>query len=418
MKLFYSILIVLFLQTTLFSQNGIVKYYYPNGKLRAEISYTDNVLDGLSIWYFLNGNKSKEINYSEGKINGTMKYYYSSGLLKAEYSVTNGVRDGLTKIYYHNGGLKEVLNYDFGKLLKVVKIPYDSTYVAPIEKFDGAIRIVQKKQKVNQYICDSDICPEPIGGMSAIQSNLVYPKLAKLYGLEGKVILVATISKEGKVKGVKIVKGLGLGGTEAAINAVKKTRFLPGQNKGKIVQSHVTLIIKFKLPKKKNELALKPFSLSKIHEKISNKIKKSKTINAKRLLTGKKKLLLNDNFDYLKKKKSKMASDTLKYKNLSCNVDVCPEPIGGMKAIMKNLIVPHRVYDYKLKGYVVVSAKIDSFGYVRDTKVIKKMGNGLDEAAEVAILDTRFKPGLKKGKPVWSNVIIVIHYNYEKKQKR
>ncbi|NOX17643.1 MAG: hypothetical protein GXO87_05100, partial [Chlorobi bacterium] len=51
---------------------------------------------------------------------------------------------------------------------------------------------------------------------------------------------------------------------------------------------------------------------------------------------------------------------------------------------------------------------IDKYGNVRDTHVIQGLGYGCDEAAEVAILDARFNPGIKNGERVRTSVIIVI----------
>jgi TonB family protein len=97
---------------------------------------------------------------------------------------------------------------------------------------------------------------------------------------------------------------------------------------------------------------------------------------------------------------------------LSCNADICPQPIGGIEAIKKNLVVPHKVKQLKLEGDVVVLTTIDEFGNVRDTHVIQKLGHGCDEAAEVAILDTRFKPGKKNGRRTRCNVKILIPFSY------
>ncbi len=406
------------LQSLLSAQDGKVELYYDDGSIKAELNYVQGVLNGFSVWYFPNGNKEKEVYYSDGKIDGTVKYFYENGLLKAEFNVKNGVRDGLTKFYYPNGGLKEVKSYEKGKLVKTVKVSYDPNYVAPIELYLGAVNQLKRREKENNFLCGADKCPEPIGGMKAIQEKIVYPQKALLYGLEGKVILVATIDKKGKVEKIKVEQGLGLGCTEAAIEAVKKVRFLPAESKGKIVKSWVALTINFKIPKKGEKIAAVPPTHIEVPEPDFPAVEKTieKPTFVKVVKAEKKKKVKTERIKKPFKKKIAVKNivPDLQIKILSCDADVCPSPIGGTEAIKKNLVVPRKVKELKLEGNVIVLTTVDEFGNVRDTHVIQRLGHGCDEAAEVAILDTRFKPGKKNGKRVRSNVKILIPYSYRK----
>lgn len=96
------------------------------------------------------------------------------------------------------------------------------------------------------YIAVEDM-PEPIGGIQAIQSNLIYPVSAKEQGIEGKVYVLAYINKNGVVEKTKIIKGPGYGMDEAAADAIKKTKFIPGKQDGKTVKVEVAIPIVFKL---------------------------------------------------------------------------------------------------------------------------------------------------------------------------
>lgn len=89
--------------------------------------------------------------------------------------------------------------------------------------------------------------PEPVGGMVAIQEKIVYPEIAKRAGIEGKVYVQAFINEEGDVVSAKILKGVGAGCDEVALDAVKKTKFNPGKQSGKPVKTQVTIPIMFKL---------------------------------------------------------------------------------------------------------------------------------------------------------------------------
>ena len=89
--------------------------------------------------------------------------------------------------------------------------------------------------------------PEPIGGIQAIQSKIIYPEIAKRAGVEGKVYVLAFVDEKGDVTNVKIIKGLGAGLDEAALNAVKQTKFKPGKQRGKPVKVQVSIPIVFRL---------------------------------------------------------------------------------------------------------------------------------------------------------------------------
>lgn len=89
--------------------------------------------------------------------------------------------------------------------------------------------------------------PEPIGGIKSIQEKIHYPEIAKRAGIEGKVYVLAFINENGDVANAKIIKGIGAGCDEAAINAVKQTKFIPGRQRGKAVKVQVSIPISFKL---------------------------------------------------------------------------------------------------------------------------------------------------------------------------
>jgi len=97
------------------------------------------------------------------------------------------------------------------------------------------------------YFVAVEEMPEPIGGIQAIQSKIVYPEIAKRAGVEGKVYVLAFVNEQGTVTKAEIIKGLGAGLDEAALGAVKKTKFKPGKQRGKPVKVQVSIPIVFKL---------------------------------------------------------------------------------------------------------------------------------------------------------------------------
>lgn len=107
--------------------------------------------------------------------------------------------------------------------------------------------VEEKKDETPQYFIAVEEMPEPVGGIAAIQSKIVYPDLAKRAGVEGKVYVMAFVDEKGTVTNAKLIKGIGAGCDEAAVQAVKSTRFKPGKQRGTPVKVQVSIPIVFKL---------------------------------------------------------------------------------------------------------------------------------------------------------------------------
>jgi protein TonB len=97
------------------------------------------------------------------------------------------------------------------------------------------------------YFVAVEEMPEPIGGIGEIQKKIIYPEIAKRAGVEGKVYVLAFVDETGTVTNAKIIKGIGAGCDEAALNAVLKTKFKPGKQRGKAVKVQVSIPVVFKL---------------------------------------------------------------------------------------------------------------------------------------------------------------------------
>jgi periplasmic protein TonB len=105
----------------------------------------------------------------------------------------------------------------------------------------------KKTEEEPQYFVAVEDMPEPIGGIAAIQSKIVYPEIAKRAGVEGKVYVKAFVDTKGNVTKVVVQKGIGAGCDEAAMKAVKETKFKPGKQRGKPVNVQVSIPVVFRL---------------------------------------------------------------------------------------------------------------------------------------------------------------------------
>ncbi len=76
----------------------------------------------------------------------------------------------------------------------------------------------------------------------------VYPQAAKRQNIEGEVLLKVEVSEEGKAGDVSIAKSSGSSLLdEAALNAVKKWRFIPAKHANKTVAASVVVPIVFRI---------------------------------------------------------------------------------------------------------------------------------------------------------------------------
>jgi periplasmic protein TonB len=89
--------------------------------------------------------------------------------------------------------------------------------------------------------------PVPVGGLKSLLEKLHYTEIAKRAGVEGTVFIQAKIDKNGNVVDAAVLKGLGAGLDEEALNAVQTTKFIPGKQRGRPVNVRMVIPIKFVL---------------------------------------------------------------------------------------------------------------------------------------------------------------------------
>ena len=87
---------------------------------------------------------------------------------------------------------------------------------------------------------------DPPVAMSPIRP--LYPEIAQEAGIEGVVIVQAFIDKKGRVKETLILKGVpNTGLDEAAMEAIRKTRFRPAKQRERAVGVWISIPVNFKL---------------------------------------------------------------------------------------------------------------------------------------------------------------------------
>jgi protein TonB len=113
---------------------------------------------------------------------------------------------------------------------------------------------VEKQPLVSHHVAkgDTDTPIETRFGASVAPSFLhrempVYPMMARKLSREGKVVLKLTIDENGNLLDVDVIEKAGYGFTEAAVEAVKKSTFLPAKRDGKPIASRALLPVRFRL---------------------------------------------------------------------------------------------------------------------------------------------------------------------------
>ncbi|MBI9070340.1 MAG: energy transducer TonB [Melioribacteraceae bacterium] len=117
---------------------------------------------------------------------------------------------------------------------------------AVVEAPPPAMEEEEEEEEAVFFVAVEDM-PEPIGGIGAIQQKIIYPEIAKRAGVQGRVFVKAYVDENGNVTKVDLIRGIGAGCDEAAMDAVMKTKFKPGKQRGKAVKVQVAIPIVFKL---------------------------------------------------------------------------------------------------------------------------------------------------------------------------
>lgn len=260
MKYCNVILSLFFLASFLVKAQDVVKKsFYPGGKLKSEISYSDSVRNGTAKFYYENGNLKEERNYINGKVDGTIKLYHKNGKLSEMFSLIDGKREGPTSLFDSTGTYISDIDYTSGKQDER-SLDMDSS-----EKLDSSFEVKNYsiRNSANQrtgppdltdiqsssdpvYFAKLDVEPRPVGGMAAINSRLVYPDEVLKNNVHGTVEVLTFINEKGDIDEMTVVKGIDKECNEAAKNAIRYTKFHPGFIKGTPVKSQLKILIEFK----------------------------------------------------------------------------------------------------------------------------------------------------------------------------
>lgn len=112
-------------------------------------------------------------------------------------------------------------------------------------------KIVEEKIADDPFLVVEEM-PEPQNGIEAFYKHLgkkiKYPKQAIRIGREGRVFVQFVVDKDGSLKDIKVIKGIGAGCDEEAIRVLKEApKWKPGKQRGRKVKVRMSIPITFKL---------------------------------------------------------------------------------------------------------------------------------------------------------------------------
>ena len=94
--------------------NGIVKEFFPSGKVAAEVPYKNGVRKGAGKMFYESGKLYATETY-DVTLNGPTVTYYDTGVVQAKLNYKDGLLDGLCQQFYPSGKLESEVTWKAGK---------------------------------------------------------------------------------------------------------------------------------------------------------------------------------------------------------------------------------------------------------------------------------------------------------------
>lgn len=194
--------------------------------------------------------------------------------------------------------------------------------------------------------------PELIGGLEALQQSLVYPRIQREAGIEGRSFVQFVVGADGAPRDLEIVRSSGDEALDrAAVAAVEAARFRPGSAEGRPVAVRFAIPITFRLGD--GPAGDRPPRL---------------------------------------------------------NVEQ-PQLEGGLAALQQAVVYPEVQRRAGIQGTAFVQFVVSETGAVRDVEVARSSGDaGLDAAAVEAVESVTFRPGTKDGEPTPVQFVVPVRF--------
>ena len=127
--------------------------------------------------------------------------------------------------------------------------------IAPVLQATGSSQqLIVEAPKEEKIVVEEEVLPAPDEFIAFEEipkqvsgSEPKYPEMARKAGVEGMVILNILIDRTGKVRDVRLIKGIGAGLDESAVEHARMTTWTPAIQNHKPVAVWVSYRVRFKL---------------------------------------------------------------------------------------------------------------------------------------------------------------------------
>jgi protein TonB len=127
----------------------------------------------------------------------------------------------------------------------------DSSLGVEIQEYVEVVEEIVEEEEVPFFLVEEK--PTFDGGDANqfskwVNERLVYPEIAKENGVQGRVTLQFTVEKDGKVTGVKVVRGVDPSLDNEAVRVVSMSpKWKPGKQRDRAVAVRYTFPVQFSL---------------------------------------------------------------------------------------------------------------------------------------------------------------------------
>jgi len=123
-------------------RNGLMKTFYPDGRLRQTFWYENGTREDTAIWFYEDGKIFRKTAFKRDSMNGLQIQYYKSGKVKAKLEFVNGLRKPYLEEFTMDG--KKITDYPVVIIKTTDNYKQDGTYSI-------SLQLSKKEVKANFY---------------------------------------------------------------------------------------------------------------------------------------------------------------------------------------------------------------------------------------------------------------------------
>lgn len=220
------------------SPAGSITFYTLDSVLVSHREYSnvgsgndERELNGLTTYWYANGQKREQTNYVLGMRHGSHQEWYESGGLRYSMNYYKSELHGALLGYYENGRLRRQDSYLKNSLIEGVLLSENGEKLPHVPYLE---------------------MPEFLGGegkmLAYLGKNMRYPAEAQRNGISGLVVMEFTVNKDGTRQDIEILKSAGSHLDREAIRVLQSMpSWVPGKREGVVEPMQYILPVRFSI---------------------------------------------------------------------------------------------------------------------------------------------------------------------------